>query len=375
MRHLSVSALVLAAAIGVTGCGASDSTDGGGGGGGGAGAQDSAGINVDQARKDLAAVVDEPSDYELPAVGGTVPRNKTISFMTCPLAICTQVGEGVKEAATVLGWRVRTIPNNLTPSGYKQAWQQIAQNPGDGVMTTAPILPDSAVRGLIDKANAPYVAVTSPSGPEGRKIAVIASRDAVEREGVLEANWVIQDAGKPVKSLFVYDPSIAGITSAPDGYRAAMAKNCPECSFDVLKISSAKVGPALAQEVVSELQRKPDVGYVVFGLGDFATGVPAAIKAAGLSDKVKVVVRGATPPNLTDVKGGGIAAAFTSEIYEAGWRAVDKLVRALADKPIGNPTPFSKNRLLTKENLPADISTSYTIPDYQDGFKKAWGVG
>lgn len=373
MRHLSVSALVLAAVIGVAGCGGSDDSDAASGGGGVS--QESSGINVEQAKKELAAVVNESSEYNLPAVGTTVPKNKTISFMTCPLAICTQVGEGVKEAATVLGWRVRTIPNNLTPAGYKQAWQQIAQNPGDGVMTTAPILPDSAVSGLIDKANAPYVAVTSPSGPEGKKVAVIASREAVKRDGELEANWVIQDAGKPVKSLFVYDPTIAGITSAWDGYQAAMAKNCPKCSFDLLKISSAKVGPALAQEVVSELQRKPDVGYVVFGLGDFATGVPAAIKAAGLSDKAKLVVRGATPPNLTDVKGGGIAAAFTAEIYESGWRAVDKLVRALADKPIDDPMPFGKSRLLTKENLPADISKSFTISGYQDGFEKAWGVG
>ena len=373
MRNLTVGALLVAAALGAAGCGGSDSADDGAPASAD-GSQKSSGINVEQAKKDLAAVVEEPSDYELPAVGDTIPKGKTISFMSCPLAICTQVGEGVKDAATVLGWRVRTIPNNLTPAGYKQAWEQIAQDPGDAVMTTAPILPDSAISGLIDEADAPYVAVTSPSGPAGRKVAVIASLAAVEREGALEANWVIQDAGKPVKTLFVYDPSISGIASVTDGYKEGLAKNCPKCSVDELKVSSAKVGPALAQEVVSELQRKPDVGYVVFGLGDFATGVPAAIKAAGLSDQVRLVVRGATPPNLTDVKGGGIAAAFTSEIYEAGWRAVDKAVRALADKPIGNPMPFSKNRLLTKENLPADISRSYTIPGYQDGFKKAWGA-
>lgn len=374
MRHLTVGALAVAAAIAVGGCGSSDKTSTATAtASGGAGGSASSGINVAQAKKELNAVIGEPVAYDLPSVG-TVPKGKTISFMTCPVAICTEVGDGVKEAATALGWNVRTVPNNFTPSGYKQGWQQIAQNPGDAVITTAPVLPDSAVQTLIDKANVPYAAVTSPSDPAGRKVAVVASLADVQRQGDVEANWVIQDAGKPVKTLFVYDPTIASLTSVPGGYKAALAKNCPKCSVDVLKVSTAKIGPALAQEVVSGLQSHPDIGYVVFGLGDLATGVPAAIQAAGLAAKVKVVVRAATPPNLGDVKSGGIAAAFTAEVYEAGWRAVDKLVRSMLNKPLGDTKPSGKVRLITKNNLPADISKPFSVPNYQDGFKKAWGL-
>jgi ribose transport system substrate-binding protein len=241
------------------------------------------------------------------------------------------------------------------------------------VMTTAPVLPDASVQSSIDKAGVPYVASTSPSGPHGLKIAVMASPRAVEREGTVEANWIIQDAGKPVKTLFVMDPSIASLTSVPVGYQKAMARNCPKCSTQTLKVSVAKVGPALAQQVVSQLQSNPDIKYVAFGLGDLATGVPAAIKAAGLND-VKVVVRAATPPNMQDLKNGAIAAAFTSEIYEVGWAAVDKTVRALTKQPIGDPEPLGKIRQLTPETLPTDMTKPYQIPNFENGFKTAWGV-
>jgi ribose transport system substrate-binding protein len=363
-----VAALLVAAVMAGVGCG-SDDSEGAGSGGGSA----SAGADVQQAKQDLDAIVGGPEEITLPKLGAPAPKGKTISYLTCPVAICTEVGVGVKQATDALGWQFRNVQSNSTPSGYKQSWQQIAQNPGDGVVAVA-LLPDSAVASSIEKANVPIAAVTSPSSPGPGVLAVIDSRDAIQRQGEAEGAWVVQDAGKPVKTVFVYDPSLQAIATAYDGYRASLTKLCPECSLDVLKVSVAKIGPALAQEVVSYLQRNPDVGYVVFGLGDLATGVPGALRGAGLSDKVKVVVRAATPPNLQDVQSGAIAAAFTDEAYEAGWRAVDVVLRAMVDKPLGEKTPLGKVRLLTKDNLPADISKPYTIPGYQDGFKQAWGL-
>jgi ribose transport system substrate-binding protein len=372
MRRLVVGALAAAALIAVAGCGGSDSGSSSGGGTSATSSAANSGINAAQAKKDLDAIIGEPAAYNFPPIPDAVPKGKVITFQTCPVAICTEVGDGVKQAASALGWRVRIVPMDFTPAGYKSAWQSMAQNPGDAVMTTAPVLPDSAVQSSIDKAGVPYVASTSPSGPHGLKIAVMASPRAVQREGTVEANWIIQDAGKPVKTLFVMDPSIASLTSVPTGYQSAMAKNCPKCSTQTLKVSVAKVGPALAQQVVSQLQSNPDVKYVAFGLGDLATGVPAAIKAAGLN--VKVVVRAATPPNMQDLKNGALAAAFTSEIYEVGWAAVDKVVRSLTKQPIGDTQPLGKIRQLTAETLPADLTKPYQIPNFEDGFKQAWGL-
>jgi ribose transport system substrate-binding protein len=385
MRYRSLGAL-LAVAVLLAGCGSSGassntSTSAGasssassGGSSSSSSTSGSSGINVAQAKKDLDAVIDTPDTIVLPKVGKPIPKNQTIDFMTCPLAICTEVGTGVQQAAAVLGWHVRSIAMNGTPAGYKTAWDQIAQNPGDGVVVTDPVLPYTSVASEMTKANVPVVSSTSPNPVGGHLVAVVASSGDVKRQGEVEANWVIQDAGKPVKTVFVYDPSIISVASALPGYEQEMKQNCPACGVAVLKVSAAQIGPALAQQVVSYLQSNPDVKYVAFGLGDLATGVPAAIKAAGLENQVKITTRAATPPNLEDVKGGGMTAAFTAEIYEAGWRSVDKLVRSLSGAPIGNPYPFSTVRQITQANLPSNLSVPFSLPNYEQGFKEAWGL-
>lgn len=366
----SLVGAALAGTLVLTACsGSNPSTTSSGGGSAGSG------INVQQAKTDLDAVVGGSDTITLPPVGKSIPSGKTINFITCPVAICTEVGNGVKEAAATLGWKVSVVANDQTPAGYKEAWKQIAQNPGDGVVNSGPALPYSAVTSEMDQANVPVVSSTSPSPVGGHLISVIASSAGIKLEGGLEANWVIQDAGKPVKSVFVYDPSIPALVDAWPGYQETMKKNCPDCSVGLLKVSAAQIGPALAQQVVGYLQANPDVKYVGFGLGDLATGVPGAIRAAGLQDQVKLTTRAATPANLVDVKSGGITAAFTSEVYESGWRTVDKLARSLSGAPIGEPYPLGVNRLITQKNLPSDITRPYTLPDYQAAFKKAWGVG
>lgn len=349
-------------------------------GGGGSSSDDSrggsakSGIDVSQAESDLEAVVGGSGEIVLPSVGASIPTGKTIDYLTCQVEVCAQVGEGVKQAADVLGWKVRIVQNDGTPAGYKTAWKQISQNPADGVINASPILPYPAVSAEMDTANVPVVGSTSPNPVGGHLIAVVSGTEVVKTEGAVEANWVIQDAGEPVKSVYVYDPSIPALASAWPGYQEAMKKNCSACSAEVLKVSAAQIGPALAQQVVSYLQANPDVKYVAFGLGSLGIGVPAAIKAAGLQDQVKLTTRAATSVNFADVKAGGMSTVFTDELYEAGWRAVDKLARSFAGAPIGDLYPEGTIHQVTADNLPTNIEVPYTVPDYQAAFVKAWGT-
>jgi ribose transport system substrate-binding protein len=386
MRYRSLGALLAVTAL-VAGCGSSGtntstssgnssssaSTSSAGSSSTSSGSSSSAGINVAGAKADLASIVATTNNLGVPKLDGPIPKNKTIDVINCPIAICTEVASGVQQATQVLGWHYRNIAMNSTPAGYLQAWQQIDQSPGNAVVNTDPVVPYSSIANLTAKANVPISSITDLNQPAGLVKSVIASSANVMKEGEAEGNWVVQDAGKPVKTLFVYDPSVSAIASAYPGFRSAVMKNCSACSVAVLKISVAQIGPALAQQVVSYLQANPDVKYVGFGLGDFATGVPAAIKAAGLENQVKLVVRAATPPNMEDVKTGGIAAAFTSEIYESSYWAVNTLLR-LMDGKSPEPLVHENIYLFTPSHLPANITTPYAVPGYENQFKQAWGL-
>lgn len=341
---------------------------------GSASADDGGGIDVAQAEQELAAVVDTPDQVEVAPIDAEIPSGKTITYMTCQVPVCTEVGRGITAAADALGWDVREVQNNGTPAGYQESWQEIAQTPGDGAIIGYPVLPYPDIEELMDQANVPVVSSTSPSPVGGHLVAVVASSEEKSIEGSAMANWVIQDAGEPIRSVFVHDPAITSLASALPAYQETMEKNCPGCEVDVLEVSIAQIGPALAQQVVSHVQSNPDVEYVAFGLGDLATGVPAAIRAAGLEDQVKVTVRAASPANLEDIRNGGMAAGLTSELYEAGWRAVDLLARQLTGVDLGEVYPIGVTRLITDDNLPEDITVPYSVPGYQDAFTQAWGV-
>lgn len=370
-RYVSRGAALAVATLVVAGCAGDDTagtatTDD---------ASSGSGIDVEQASADLDAVIGTSDEIVLDEVGAPIPTGLTVDFITCPVAICTEVGNGVRDAAESLGWSVRVIPNDQTPAGYQEAWNQIAQDPSDGVVNSGPALPYEAITAQMEQAGVPVVSSTSPSPVGGRLISVIASSEGVALEGATQANWVIRDAGEPVTSVYVYDPAIPALVEAWPGYQEAMAQNCPACEVEVLEVSAAQIGPALAQQVVSYLQSNPDVQYASFGLGDLAIGVPGAIRAAGLEEQATLTTRAATPANLADVQGGGMTAALTSEIYESGWRTIDKLARQAAGADIGEPYPLGVNRLITAENLPEDITVPYTLPSYQESFTTAWGVG
>ncbi len=369
MRHRAVGALLVLAIV-VAGCSSSKSNKSEGSGGG---SSSSAGINVSSAKQFLGQHVTNNNQLGVPKLDGPVPKNKTVDVINCPFAVCTEVGTAMQQATKILGWHYRSIPMNGTPQGYLQAWQQVAQSPGDGVVDFDNVTPDSSVASYAQKAKVPVVPVADTSPPSGLfKTPVVSSAD-IKLEGEEEANWIIQDAGKPVKSVFIYDPSVTEIASAYPGYLAAMHQNCSACSVGLLKVSALKIGPALAQQVVSYLQANPDVKYAAFGLGDLATGVPAAIKAAGLQNQVKLVTRAASPSNLEDVTSGGFAAAFTSEIYENAYWALNTLLRDMDGKSLAPNIP-GHAYLFTPSHPDQNDTQVFTVPGYVDQFKRAWGL-
>ena len=333
----------------------------------------SSGINIQGAKKDLAAIVASNYNLNVPKLNGPIPKNKTINVINCPIAICTEVA-------------------SRCAAGHEGSWLALSErrDERDASGLLAGLAADRPVprqrrrhyghgaaryvdREDIKKANVPVVPIVDNSPPSGLVKAVIASSANVKEEGAAEGNWVVQDAGKPVNAVFVYDPSVTSIASAYPGFLSAVQKNCSACTVGVLKVSVLQIGPTLAQQVVSYLQANPNVSYVAFGLGDFATGVPAAIKAAGLENQVKLVTRAVTPTNYPDIQSGGIAAGFTSEIYETSFWALNTILRVLDHKSI-RPYVHENIYLFTPRHLPANLSVPYSIPGYVSQFKKAWGV-
>ena len=143
--------------------------------------------------------------------------------------------------------------------------------------------------------------------------------------------------------------------------------------MQVLKISSAGIGTTVPAQIVSALEQNPSIKYVVFGLGDYAAGVPAAIAQAGLAQKVKLIVRAVAPVNYADIRSGAISAGITDEVVDSGWRDVDALIRLETKQPLASAQPVGVTHLITKADVPS-ANTYYTAPNYEQVYEKAWGL-
>jgi ABC-type sugar transport system substrate-binding protein len=376
---LALVALGATAALVAAGCGSSDSSSSSSTAGGSTAAATSAASDsgakiVEQARADLAQVTSDPPEIDVPPLDKPAPTGKTVLWAGCPLPVCVATGKGVEEAAQALGWKFRQVNLGFTPQTVQSAWNAIVQDPPDAIAAVG-ILPNSAIKKQLEALKGiPYVGVTQQDPPDDLMPAATAPPAQMEGDGQAMADWVLVDSdGDPGEILYVWDPAVSALVGARDGFHAQMQKLCPDCKITDLKVASADAGSKIPAAITTQLRRSPDIEYVVFNLGDLAAGVPQAIKGASLPSTPKIVTRAATTTNMADIENGDLAAALTSEVPESGWRAADLLVRLMNGQELYDDAPSGERTFLTQDNLPADITKQYTIPDYQQAFEQAGG--
>jgi ABC-type sugar transport system substrate-binding protein len=331
---------------------------------------------VKEANENIAALTQEPPEIQVPPMKKAPPTGIDLTFAGCPLPVCVAVEEGVEQAAQAIGWNLKTVNQGLAPDTVESAWNGIAQNPGNAVIATS-MMPDESLSKQLEKVTAagvPYVA-TAAGEPTGKWMkGELAAPNQVEGDGELMADWVLADSGgEPGEVIDVWDPSLHALLPVHEGFHKAMEELCPECKVTDLKVSTADTGTKIPEEVVNEL-RTHQAAYVVFNLGDYATGVPQAMKAANLSSTPKLVARAASTTNMEQIKNGEMATALTTETVESGWRAVDLIARLLNKEELYEEgMPINARTFLTAENLPENISVPFTVPGFEKVFEKAWG--
>ena len=364
-----LSAGVLLAAAG---CGSSDSgTDPGSTGSGG---ETSAAVAA--AKASFEKYVAEQPAIEIPALPAKPASGKEITIQTCPLQVCAQETQPAAEAAKLLGWKVKTVSAPLTAEGYQSTIDQIVADPTEFVANT-PILPNSFITdklSALQKGGSKIVQMT-PAGTDpssdGPIQAVVNGIPELSKSGELMGDAVIADSDGSADTLFVWDPQgAATLGSVKDGYTKVVEGAGGK--IDVMDVATADIGKAIPGQVVSYLQAHPKVNYVAFILSDYAAGVPQALKAAGLSDQVKIVSRAPSPATLEDIKSGVQWASVGEENASTGWRVIDLFARMDAGIDTGElANPEGWHQIFVQDNV-TQTETSPTTPGVPDVFLKAW---
>jgi ribose transport system substrate-binding protein len=309
------------------------------------------------------------------------PTGKTIAVAYCALPVCAGYNSGFKAAAAALGWNAKLIQYDIT-NPQKGLQQAIDLNPDYVVIGGPPRAAIAAPLAAAKKKGIPVIdhSTVEDADPAAGFYAQPNGAPSAAAEMKDTADWVINDSGDKADAVlfgaFEYPLQAVSSKSMQDEFA-----KCSGCKFDKQPLTTAEIGSGgVPAKIVAYLQSHPSVNYVVFAFGDPTTGVTAALKAAGLDKRVKVVVDENSTKSVTkELAGGTMAAVSQQPIDYMGWAAVDSAARLSVgmsppDPATGSVLPAwlqdtaeSANQLGSSGQFPGPTG-------FEDAFKKLWKV-
>ncbi|MDW5595797.1 substrate-binding domain-containing protein [Conexibacter stalactiti] len=383
-RAMWLAALALAAPLPLAACGSSDGDSAGATAAGGTTSAasatttaDGAGAGSEQAAQAVEQLRVAPRPLEIPALERRPASGTSAYLISCTFVECQTLERGFAPAIEALGWQLRTVTSELTPEGIAAAWTQaVAARPA--VIFALDVVPVSVIQSQLEEAERNGIAVVVTAGTtrvgEGGVDASIGGTRSHAADTIAAVDWAIADSGGKADIAFVYGPSVPMQATVFEAAKQEAARLCPDCSVEGITVKPTEVGKAIPGQVVSYVQKHPEVRYVLSDGSTIVLGVGQALKAAGLD--VKVVTTLSQAQNFESVRNGVEAAAIPSEDVSLAWRMVDAGVRLVegAELPEELADPVGQRQLFDAANV-AEAPRQWEIPDVAATFTEAWQVG
>lgn len=370
MLRAKVGLVVLAtASVGVlAACGSDDTSKG-------STAKGDGGANVSEAKRIVEAASAPLTSANLPELKSAPPKGKKIAFVTNNLPASLDILGGAKKAGEALGWDVVGVVYDPTkPTGLQDAFLQAADENPDGVVALA------ADRNAYAQAAKEFEAkkipvVTSSTGDavDSMIIANVLDLKQIEQSGRLTAAYVIATKGDKASAAMFTVPSFSILSAYEKGFKEEFSRLCSGCAYKSVSVQPGDIGTKIPSQVVSTLQTDPKINTLVMGFGNVSAGVPAALKAAGISG-VSIVGEAPNESNTAALRDGTEEMWVAFPIEGTGWQSIDPFARLWAGESVEPSTtsdePF---QILTKDNAPE--SGAPEIVDQEAYFKKLWKLG
>jgi len=287
------------------------------------------------------------------------------------------IGDAVQQAASDLGWSLSRINYDpSSPASLQNAFSSALVQKPDAVMVTglAPDLYGQAVINDYQKAGIPII--VGAAGPVTNTATILgtaASPDSSAFAARRLADWFVADSNGAGKALFVHIGSFTTLAAEAKSLADETSSLCPGCSIKTLNVTLDQVSSGqVPAAVVSALQADPSIGYVLYDDGDWAGGITAALKAAGMS-KIKVAGVTATAEQFQALQSGTQSAWTGYNFAYNGYGLVDIAVRHFEGVPVTDGDSIMPTQILTPSNV--GNTTSWTEPaDALAQFEKLWKI-
>jgi ribose transport system substrate-binding protein len=330
---------------------------------------------LEEAKVVAAAAQKRPTSIGLTTpIRKPIPKGKKIFYISCgAIQACTVHIKFLKDAAKALGWTASMITTDGSPQQLQGAFDSALRSGADGIIITGITRENLEKQIQAAKAKGVPFATCCTLAPVGNGI--IYSTSTLKQNaqiGKYLAAKVVSDTSAKGGALYVDLPAYQILEGVGKDFAAWYEKWCAGCDFGTMDIALTDLGKGVPDKIVSYLRAHPDVNYVVLSVGDaLAPGLSAALRAAGLADKVKIVAQGLGIAEFQEVRQGTIVGGVPFDFVTIDWLMMDSIARTFAKVPVKlTAPPFW---LVTKSNVPSTSGIFPIVADYKPQFLKVWG--
>lgn len=329
--------------------------------------------NTAAAKKAIAPYTGHPSPFPVTTpLSKRFPAGKKFVYLQCSTPICALFGTLVKPAVATLRGKLTVINSGGTASTLQAASASaLALKPA---VVLIPAYNPADFGPALKKFREAKIKTASEGVINGQKYGIdygVGGLQSIQLAGRLLADWVIVNKGPKANVVFYGVPELDFSLPMQQAFKRELAKNCPSCKFRAASISVATIGTTAPQTVANDVRAHSGTNTAVFATEESATGLPAALKAAGLSPTT--VGFAPSPSNLQDIKDGKLTAGLGLDVPVQQWTQLDAAARLI----LGDRIPPTEGNIplefLTKKQITFDPSRGWTgYPTYAQRFAKLW---
>jgi ribose transport system substrate-binding protein len=368
--HKGAAALALAVglAAAATGCGSNNSS-------GSSTAQSSSGsggAGVTKAQTLAQQASTRPTSIGLTqAISKPVPAGKKVVFISCGVQACEIQGNIIKQGATDLGWNAQAIATDGSPEQLQNAFETALRQGADAVILNA--VNRAVVAKQIAEAKSKgvaFVTCCSTESPGDGILANVAGKENSAKIGQSLAAEIVADGKAQANTLYVNISAFQILKALGDQFQSSYKQFCPSCAYSALDIPATSLGKDAPDRIVSYLRSHPQVNHVVLSVSNaLGAGLPAALRAAGLADKVKIVGQSGDTQTFQDLQAKSVNSVVPFDYYAVDYLMLDALARHFAGAPAQPATP--PLWIVNAQNMPADATKGLfpVVQSYRDEFK------
>lgn len=301
------------------------------------------------------------------------PAGTKIAFLECGAPTCAQFAGYLKAAANALGATLTVIPAGLFSSTVQSAAQSaLTIHPAAVIVAGTTLSEFGGTLTALEQAKIPVFGIGVTGGQSYGLTEVSGGQSGDVKAGQLMADWVLVHKGPHANVVFFGTPELSFSPYVWNAFSAQLKKICSTCTAQMSSLSVLTFGTSAPGAVVTYLRANPSVNTAVFASDEGATGLPAALSAAGL----KVTTFGFAPDsvNLADIKSGSLTGSLGLDSQTESWQTIDMIAKSLTHQKIQASEQSGVVEILDQSNVTsADVKNGWSgYPNVANRFASLW---